>query len=312
MSENEFEKVVPATEEPVVEETQEIEEGVEETEAVIGTEEVVDEVVETAEETYEAVEEITEDGEISEEEVKEVVEEIIEAKKKSKAPFVVIAIVIVIAIIAGLAVSIFGGNKYNKLGYANPDGRTIQDVADMMGISLDEFLTTYNLPADMPADTEEMSAYYSMPVKVFAEMYGVDFATFKDAYGIPDEATQTVHLTFMDKIKSLFTGDKIVAIDENTPWGIVLDELTLANYVGEENIESFKEYYGLSDEVTAETKYKEVRKTVDEKSMQLAKEAKAAQEAANAEAEDADVSTTDEAPMEETPVDDTHTEETAE
>lgn len=307
MSENEFEKVVPATEESVVEETAEV---VEET--VEEAEEVIDEVVETAEETYEAVEEIAEDGEISEEEVKEVVEEIIEAKKKSKAPFIVVAIVIVVAILAGLAVSIFGGNKYNKLGYANPDGRNITEVAEMMGISLEEFLTTYSLPADMPGDTEEMAAYYSMPVKVFAEMYGVDFATFKEAYGIPDEATQTVHLTFFEKIKAFFAGDKVVTIDENTPWGIVLDELTLAKYVGEENLDAFKEYYGLGEEVTAETKYKEVRKAVDEKSMQLAEEAKAAEEAKDAEEENADVATTDETPVEEAPVDDTASEETAE
>lgn len=316
MSENEFEKVVPETEEPVVDEIQETEEVVEQAEEVEATEEtteeVIEEALEAAEETYEAVEKIADDGEISEEEAEGVVEEIIQVKKKSKAPFVVIAIVIVIAIIAGLAVSIFGGNKYNKLGYANPEGRTITDVAEMMGVSLEEFLTAYSLPADMPGDTEEMAAYFSMPVRVFAEMYGVDYATFKEAYGIPDETTPTEPTTLVGKIKSIFTGDKIVAIDENTPWGIVLDELTLAKYVGEENLEAFKEYYGLGDEVTAETKYKEVKKAVDKKSMQLAQEAKAAEEAANAEEENADVATTDEAPVEENTVDDTKTEETAE
>ncbi len=290
MSEKELENVTPETEEVVETISEEIAEEVKE-ENLEDTE-VAEEIIETAEEAYETTDEIVSDGEVTEEELEQVVEEIIAGKKKSKAPFVVIAIVVVLAIIAAVIINSFGGNKYNKLGYANPEGRTIEDVAEQMGISLEEFLTTYSLPADMPEDTEEMAAYYSMPVKVFAEMYGVDFATFKEAYGIPDETTPAVADGIVGKIKALFGGDKIVAIDENTPWGVVLDELTLADYVGEENLETFKEYYGLGDEVTLETRYKEIRKTVEEKTMELAAEAKAAQEAQQAETED--VVTTDE------------------
>ena len=290
MSEKELENVVPEAEEVVETVSEEIaeevkEENLEETE-------VAEEIIETAEEAYETADEIVSDAEVTEEELEQVVEEIIAGKKKSKAPFVVIAIVVVLAIIAAVVINSFGGNKYNKLGYANPEGRTIADVAEQMGVSLEEFLTTYSLPADMPEDTEEMAAYYSMPVKVFAQMYGVDFATFKEAYGIPDETTPTVADGIVGKIKALFGGDKIVAIDENTPWGVVLDELTLADYVGEENLETFKEYYGLGDDVTLETRYKEIRKIVEEKTIELAAEAKAAQEAQQAEAED--VATTDE------------------
>ncbi len=287
MSEKDLENVTPEAEE--MEETV-AEEVAEETSAE--QEGIAEEITETAEDAYETAEAVVKDGEVSEEELEQVVEEIIAAKKKSKAPFVVIAIIVVLAIVAAVAINLFGGNKYNKLGYANPEGRTIADVAEQLGISLEEFLTTYSLPADMPEDTEEMAAYYSMPVKVFAEMYGIDFATFKEAYGIPDETTPAVADGIVGKIKALFGGNKIVPIDENTSWGVVLDELTLANYLGEENVESFKEYYGLGEEVTAETRYKEIRKEVEEKTMELAAEAKAAQEAQQNEAEDA--TTTDE------------------
>ena len=260
MSENEFEKVVPETEEPVVEETLPAEENAdiqepvaeEEIQEEISEETEIDgNVEETVSEQDVDVDEILEDGEVTDEELQEVVEDIIEKKKKSKAPFIVIAILVVLAIVAAIVVNSFGGNKYNKLGYANPEGRTIADVSEQMGISLEKFLETYGLPADMPADTEEMASYYSMPVKIFAQMYGVDFATFKEAYGIPEETTPDKADNIIDKIKSIFGGDKVVPIDENTPWGVVLDELSLANYVGEDNLDSFKEFYGLGDEVTA-------------------------------------------------------------
>ena len=294
MSEKELENVTLETEE--IEETVSEEIAEEVTEEVVEDTDVAEEVVETAEEAYEVADEIVEDGEVTEEELEQVVEEIIAAKKKSKAPFVIVAIVVVLAIVAAFVINSFGGNKYNKLGYANPEGRTITDVAEQMGVSLEEFLETYSLPADMPADTEEMAAYYSMPVKVFAQMYGVDFATFKEAYGIPEETTPAVADGIVGKIKALFGGDKIAPIDENTPWGVVLDELTLANYVGEENLEAFKEYYGLGEEVTVETRYKEIRKQVEEKTMELAAEAKAAEEAQQAETETADdAETTDDA-----------------
>ena len=292
MSEKELENVTPETEETVNEETIEevTEEVVEEVndevvEEITEDADVAEAVIETAEEAYEVADEIVGDGEVTEEELEQVVEEIIAAKKKSKAPAIIVAIVVVLAVVAAFVINSLGGNKYNKLGYANPEGRTIADVAEQMGVSVEEFLKTYSLPEDMPADTEEMAAYYSMPVKVFAQMYGVDFAAFKEAYGIPEETTPAVADGIMGKIKALFGGNKVAPIDENTPWGVVLDELTLANYVGEENLEAFKEYYGLGEEVTVETRYKEIRKAVEEKTMELAAEAKAAEEAQQNEAE---------------------------
>lgn len=277
MSENEFEKVVSETEE-VVDEVP--------TEEVVEENEVVDEITEEADDTAEDVIDETnaEDNVINEEVIEGVIEEVEETvAKKSKAPVIVAIVVVILALVAYVFYDAFGGNKYNKMGYANPYDRTVEDVIAELGITLDEFITNYSLPEDITLDTEEMAAYYTMPVKVFAQMYGVDFATFKEAYAIPEETTPSEPTTIIGKIKALFGVYDIQPIDENTPWGIVMDELTLGNYVGEENLETFKEYYGITTEITAETKYKEIRKQVEAKELELAEEAKAAQEQAESE-----------------------------
>ncbi len=278
MSENEFENVTPEAEE-VVEEVP--------AEEVVEENEVVDEITEeAADDTAEDVIDETneEDIVINEEVIEEVIEEVEETvAKKSKAPVIVAIVVVILALVAYVFYDAFGGNKYNKMGYANPYDRTVEDVIAELGITLDEFITNYSLPEDITLDTEEMAAYYAMPVKVFAQMYGVDFATFKEAYAIPEETTPSEPTTIIGKIKALFGVYDIQPIDENTPWGIVMDELTLGNYVGEENLETFKEYYGITTEITAETKYKEIRKQVEAKELELAEEAKAAQEQAESE-----------------------------
>ena len=298
MNENEFENVTSETEETV---TEEVVETVEENEVM---EDAAEDVVE---ETSEQVDEdVNEEDETVEFEVGEeaIVEEIITEKKKSKTPAIISAIVIVvIALIAFIVYDAIGGNKYNKMGYANPNGRTVADVIGELGITLDEFIANYSLPEDITPDTDEMAAYYMIPVRVFSQMYGIDYNTFKEAYKIPDETTPSEPTTIIGKIKALFGVYDIQPIDENTPWGVVLDELTLGNYVGEENLESFKEYYGITEEITAETKYKEIRNCVDEKEAELAAEAKAQEEAAANDAEN----------VEEPEVtDDTQTEATAE
>ena len=301
MNENEFENVTPEVDEEVkafenVEEqvAEEISEVAEEIAEEVN--EVVEEVTEEIDETNEVVEETAEEfKENAAEEVDAAVEEIIE-KKKSKTPAIIaIVAVVILALAAYVLYDSFGGNKYNKLGYANPYGRTVADVCEELGISIDEFKTNYKLPEDMTEDTEEMAAYYSIPVGVFAQMYGVDYATFKETYKIPEETTPSKPTTVVGKIKALFGVYDIQPIDENTPWGIVMGELTLANYVGEQNLDTFKEYYGITDEsVTAETKYKDIRKLVEEKEMERAKEAEHIEDQAETEGtENADEVATD-------------------
>ena len=297
MDENKFEKIVPETEDAVLEEVSD--------EESVAPEETNEELVDV-----EVIDEEDADVQVndmaSDEVVEELIEELIEEepvkKKKTKVILtVILAIVLVVALLFGMVYAIFGTdlynkfglnkseygsfpdlmrntvveltekkseNKYNNLGYANPSGKTVQDIIDQFGISLDEFLEMYGLPEDMPADTEEMAAFYSMPVKVYVQMIGADFATFKEIIEIPDETTPPVSTTIGDKIKAKLGKFEPQKIDENTPWGIVEDEIKLGKYVGEENLEGFKKQYDIPFDVNADTKYKEVRRFIEEKQMQ--------------------------------------------
>jgi len=130
-------------------------------------------------------------------------------------------------------------NRYNNMGYVDISGLTIQDMADNQKISLSDFLSKYGLPENMPADTTESAAYYTIPVKIMAQMYGMDYETMKETLNFPDYVT------------------------EDTPWGDAEGEVTLEYYIGIENIQDFKDVYFFGDEITADTKWKEVRYTVD-------------------------------------------------
>lgn len=166
-------------------------------------------------------------------------------------------------------------NKYNHMGYIDVTGNTIGDIAESMGMHVNDFKEQFGLPEDMPASTTEMVAMYTMPAKNYGQMYGLDFATMKDLLHIPDTTEDGEEIT------------------EDTPWGVVQGEVSIADYVGDtgdgQAVESFKEEMGLGDEVTGETKWKEVRNTVDEKQRQAAIESKKASE----ESEEADIAADD-------------------
>lgn len=348
MNENEFENVnpeAPETEEIVNEEAVSAEEPAVEAEEVVEEEFFETDAEEPQSEDVQ--DESVTDGEEFFTDGETMAEAFVETpKKKSKAFMIVLIIIIAIALIFGGFFLVFGSplynklgldkseygsfpdmmhctfeqmtnkssNKYNNLGYANPSGKTIAEISDELGVSLEEFLETYNLPADMPGDTEEMAAYYTMPVKVFAQMYGIDFATLKEAYSIPDETTPDIPKTLGDKIASLFGGNKKTeAIDENTPWGKVMDEMTLATYVGEEQLEQFKEFYGITADITGETRYKEVRRAVEEAQMRMVAEAESEENEAETEGNDinADDSSLKESETPDTDVE-TNTDENAE
>ncbi|MBQ7986684.1 MAG: hypothetical protein IJ304_05425 [Clostridia bacterium] len=204
--------------------------------------ETVEEVVETAEEVVEEVveetEEITEEAvEAIEEVAEEATEEI---KKGSKKGAIIAVIVAVVIIIAAVATSMMEFNPYNKLGYVDISGKTIQDIADEQGVTLAEFLAAYQLPADMPGDTTEANAYYSIPTGIVAEMNGLDFATLQTMLKLPEGTTA------------------------ETPWGEAEGGILLADYIGgADKVDAFKEQYGFGDEVTAETPWGEIRNAVD-------------------------------------------------
>lgn len=166
-----------------------------------------------------------------------------ETKKFPVVPVVVgaVAVVLVIVLVVlGIKIGPSLFNKYNKAGYVDVSGRTIAEVAESSGMELADFLEEYSLPADMPANTSESAAYYTIPCSRMAEMYGMDFATLKSTLQFPDTIT------------------------EETTWGEAEGEVRLSVYVGEDRIEEFKQNYNLGDEVTGDTQWKEIRNTVDE------------------------------------------------
>lgn len=184
----------------------------------------------------------------------EVVEE-----KKSKNGLIIGAVVAVLVIAAAIIIAVLFGknlfNKYNRMGYIDVSGRTIAEIADESGYELADFLAEYELPADMPGSTSESAAYYMIPAKNVASMYGMTFEQMKEMLKWGDEIT------------------------EDTPWGEAEGETAVADYIGTENLDQFKEQYGFGDEVTGETKWKEVRNVLDQKSRDARIEAEKATEA---------------------------------
>lgn len=219
------EETVEETAEEIVEETAAEETAAEET-AEIAEEPVSEETAEPMEEEYTA--EPTAEPE--------------EIKKGSKVG-VILAVCAAVIVIAAAVVTqgdkyygMFTANKYNR-GFINVSGMTIKDVLN--GSDKAEFLKEYGMPEDMPENTYIEAVQYRMPLSKMAEMYGMDVEQLK---------------TELDLDASV-TGE--------TPIGEIEDNMTLEDRVGAEQFEQFKTYYGLGDDVTLQTKWKDVKQTVN-------------------------------------------------
>lgn len=146
--------------------------------------------------------------------------------------------------VSGISPNLPEKNPYND-AYIDISGRTIGDVAENMGITLEEFLADYALPSDMPSDTTETAAYNMVPFWKQAEIFGMTVDELKSSLGLPDTVTA------------------------DTPWGQALDEAPLGSYVGTgEQLEQFKDYFGLDNSVNENTKWKEIRFIIEEKNRQ--------------------------------------------
>lgn len=170
-------------------------------------------------------------------------------------------------------------NKYNHQGYIDSTGNTLGDIINQVGVTLPEFLEMYDLPADMPKSTSEMAVIYNMPAGTYLNMTsGLDYDSIKEQLNIPDTAEDGTELT------------------EDTAWGIVEGEIAVKDYIGgEENLEEFKENYELGDEVTGDTKWKDVRNAIDSYTK------KQREESEKAAAEESTSETTEEDETEATP-----------
>lgn len=189
----------------------------------------------------------------SENKIKEKLPVTREKKKKGKAikiiaPVIILGIILC-ALLPGVINSVIG-NKYNPMGYPVIEGKTFGDAAKVYNCSYKKFLKDNNFPSDIPKDTPIFVAEYYMRVKDIAEKnYSMDYETFKNEVGIPESAT--------------LKNGKTVKINENTMWYIVKDELPLSSIIKEKDFLEYKTYYGLSDEVTPVTLYKEVRPQIE-------------------------------------------------
>lgn len=219
-----------------------------------------------------------------------------ETPKKSKKGLILAIVLIIIVAALGAYIAYNSlGNKYNKMGYLDVEGETIEDICQQMNMTLEDFKEQYQLPEDMPANTYSNAASNLIPIKVFVEMYNTDFATFKESFHLPDTTSPSKPTNILGKIKSVFVQDKPVEITEDTPIGVAQDEVELKYLVGEENIDKLKELYGFGDEVTGETKYKEVRPAMEKYSIKerLQQEKEAAQKDSEENTEDQNTENTD-------------------
>ncbi len=265
-AENVVDEAAEAAEETVSEAVDEVKETVGETAAEVvdevteaaedaadTVEDAVDTVSEAAEETADMFEGAAESVEGAAENAEQTVQygedmlgEVTQPESKTTKAVVIAVCAVIAAAIIVLAVifipKLLYKNPYEK--YVDTTGRTIGEIAEMSGMEYDKFLETYSLPADMPEDTTEASAFNAIPISKVLEMY------------------QYENMATVDEAKSFLALPDWV--DENTPWGDAIGEAPLKNYVGEEQLDAFLEHYGLQDTANGDTLYKEVRQTVDE------------------------------------------------
>lgn len=233
-----------------------------------------EEFIPSEDNTKEIIEEKNNDIDISyDEKETEDKQDVIPSKKNKKKGFLVILVVLVLILGGVLCVFFVPGakqtvtkiirenpisniininkeDKYNPMGYPVIEGKTFGDAANVYNCSYKKFLADNNFPSDIPKNTPIFVAEYYMRVKDVAEKnYSTDYETFKSELGIPESAT--------------LENGKTIKINENTMWYIVKDELPLSSIVKERDFLEYKAYYGLGDEVTTDTLYKEVRPQIE-------------------------------------------------
>lgn len=183
--------------------------------------------------------------------------ECIECEEKSNKTFVTASIVISLVIVALSFITSITTNKYNNMGYVDIYGETVQEMAEKQyGMSLEDFLATYELPSDMPGDTNSNAAENMIPTGVVAEETAKYLDQIKSFVGINANVSNF-------ELFKLISGMP-AEVTESTPIGEAKGMVKLKYVVEDEaQLEEFKKMYGLDDSVTLETEFKEVRTQVD-------------------------------------------------
>ena len=181
-----------------------------------------------------------------------------EAPKNHTAAIAIGAVAALVLIIAGLLIW-YITKPLPQPTYIDVNGQTLGDMAASTGMELSEIIYMYDLPKNTPAEASISQVQYMIPLKKMAVMNQMGLQKFKEQYNIPDEITGEGN--FLDTILKVF-GINRYKITGDTPFGLAEGEITLGDYIGEENLEEFKEEYGISADATVDTKWKEVRDTV--------------------------------------------------
>ena len=229
------------------------------------TEEVTDEVVENAadevteevdgvvtengadEVTEEDTDEVEEDAadtvteEVTDEVTENVTDEVTETpapKKTGKIIAIIVAAVAAVAIIAVVLSEVGLVKNPYEWGYTDTTGVNLDELADQSGVSLKEYKELRGIPKMMPGSTFENAVNNNIKISKILELGGGTFDELKETFGWDDSIT------------------------ENSTVGEAIDKTTLRNYVGEDQFETFKEIYGLTD-ITLDTYFGEIRKQVE-------------------------------------------------
>jgi len=120
------------------------------------------------------------------------IDEPVKQKKCMKTGAVVAitaAATVAICAIALFVCSKFFYNPYNAKCKYMP---TIKDYAEYNNMSVDEFKSNYQMPADMPEDTYAAVAEYYIPVSYLAQQQGVDVDTYISSIGMPEEYSSKI------------------------------------------------------------------------------------------------------------------------
>ncbi|MBQ3426700.1 MAG: hypothetical protein IJH37_06080 [Clostridia bacterium] len=187
-------------------------------------------------------------------------------KAKKSTVGIIAAVALIIVAIAVVANMFFMNNKSKggKYGgnYLDIDGTTAASIADSQGMEYADFLKMYDLPEDLPGETNGNATENLIPLKKFAELMGTDLDTLREQMGWDETFTEEMTI------------------------GEARDKTTLAKLVGEESLEQFKEAYELDDSVNGETLFGEIRAQMEQREKKRYDEQKAA-EAAAADEKDA-------------------------
>lgn len=157
------------------------------------------------------------------------------------------------------------------------EGATVAEYVESIGVSPEEFSQLTGLNYGEIKDDLYIKADNAVSFGKWLEYSGLSYEEGKELLGLGDN------------------------VDENTPWGEALGEISLKTYIeifagvgaygyaAEDILDSFREYYGLGEEYTVDTKFKFVRVIIDQCTLdnQIAQaeeeKQKAADEAALAE-----------------------------